>query len=214
MAKQAVPTILVKSRKELVKRLNLVKNYVQRVQIDIIDGRFAPNKTIGPTSFKGIKTKLKTEVHLMVKNMDEYVDDFIKLKPWMIIMHIESCKNEEHAYKLIEKIKKAGIKDAIALKPETPAAKAKPFLKKIDQILIMTVNPGFYGGKFLPKMLQKIKQIRKWSRKIDIEVDGGIRPGTAKLCAKAGANIFCSGSLIFKAKNIKGAIEELKKDIR
>ena len=214
MAKQIVPTILVKNRKELVKRLNLVKNYAQRAQIDIIDGKFAPNKTIGPKSFKGIKTKLKTEMHLMVKDMDRYVDDFIKIKPRMLIMHIESCKNAKHTNELIEKIKKAGIKAAIALKPETPASKAKPFLKKIDQILVMMVHPGFYGGKFLPKMLQKIKQIRKWSRNIDIEVDGGIRPGTAKLCAKAGANIFCAGSFIFKAKNIKGAIEELKKDIR
>ncbi|MEM4263338.1 MAG: ribulose-phosphate 3-epimerase [Candidatus Woesearchaeota archaeon] len=214
MNNQIIPTILVKNKKELVKKLKKVERYVQRAQIDIIDGKFASNKTIGPQSFKELRTKVKTEMHLMVKDADSYVTDFIKIKPWMIIIHIESCRNKKHINALITQIQKAGIKAAIALKPETPAAKIKPFLKKIDQVLVMTVHPGFYGGKFLPKMLPKIRQIRKMSRKIDIEVDGGIRPGTAKLCKKSGANIFCSGSFIFKAKNIKTAIEELKKDIK
>ncbi len=127
---------------------------------------------------------------------------------------INSLSDSKKGITRDELIKKAGIKAAIALKPETPAGRIKPFLNKIDQVLVMTVHPGFYGGKFLPKMLPKIKQIRRWSRKIDIEVDGGIRPGTAKQCAKAGANIFCAGSFIFKSKNIKTSIEELKKDIR
>lgn len=212
--KHIVPTILVKSKKELVKRLRKAGRYVNRVQIDIVDGKFAPNKTIGPASFKGVRTKLKTEIQLMVEDMDKYVDAFIKLKPWMIIVHIEGCKNAKHVNELITRIKKAKIKAGIGLKPATPASKVKPFLKKIDLALVMTVHPGFYGKPFLPKMLPKIRQIRKWDKNIDLEVDGGIHLGTACRAAKAGANVFCAGSFVFKAKDIKKAIQQLKDDVR
>jgi len=212
--KHIVPAILVKSRKELVKKLKKAEKHASRVQVDIVDGKFAPNKTIGPASYKGVKTKLKTEIQLMVKDMDKYVDAFIKTRPWMIIVHIEGCKNAKHVNELIKQIKKAKIKVGIGLKPGTPASKVKPFLKKIDLVLVMTVHPGFYGKPFLPKMLPKIRQIRKWDKNIDVEVDGGIHLGTACLCARAGANVFVSGSFIYKAKDIKKAIQQLKNDVK
>jgi len=207
-----VHAILVKSRNALVDRLKKVRPYVKRVQIDIIDNKFAKNKTIGPKSI--VKTKLKTEIQLMVKDVDKYVDDFIKLKPWMIIFHIESCKNKKHAEEIIKRIKKAKIKAGIALNPKTKASKVKPFLKKVDLVLVMTVKPGWGGQKFIKKMLPKIKQIRKWDKNIDIEVDGGIKPGTACLASKAGANVFAAGGAIHKAKDIKKAVQQLKNDVR
>lgn len=209
--KHIVPAILVKTKKDLVRKLRSAAPYCQRVQIDIIDGKFAKNKTIGPNSLKGVRTKLKQEIQLMVKDMDSYVDAFIKLKPWMIICHIESCKNTG---KLIQKIKKAKIKVGLALNPETSADKIRPFLKKIDLVLAMTVTPGFGGQKFIKKVLPKIKQIRKWDKNIDIEVDGGIKIGTACLASRAGANVFVAGGAIYKAKNIKTAIKQLRNDAR
>ncbi|MBW3002352.1 ribulose-phosphate 3-epimerase [Candidatus Woesearchaeota archaeon] len=212
--KHIVPAILVKKKSDLVKKLRGAAPYCQRVQIDIIDGKFANNKTIGPKSIKGVRTKLKKEIQLMVKDMDKYVDAFIKQKPWMIIFHIESCKNKKHVDELIKKIKKAKIKAGIGLSPKTPASKVKPFLKKIDLVLVMTVKPGWGGQKFIKKMLPKIRQLRKWDKKIDIEVDGGIKPGTACLAAKAGANVFVAGGAIYKAKSIKSGVQQLKNDVR
>ena len=209
--KHIVPAILVKSRKELLDRLKRAEKHVSRVQVDIVDGKFAKNKTIGPKSFKGIRTKLKLEIQLMVRDVDKYVDDFIRLKPWMIIFSIECCKDPEET---IKKIKKANIKVGISLNPRTSAVKIKPFLKKIDLALVMTIHPGFMGRPFIPKMLAKIRLIRTWDKKIDIEVDGGIHLGTACLCARAGANVFVSGSFIYKAKDIKKAIQQLKDDVR
>jgi len=209
-----VPAILVKKKSDLVKRLRGAAPYCQRAQIDIIDGKFANNKTIGSRSIKGVRTKLKLEIQLMVKDMDKYVDEFIKLRPWMIIFHVESCRNKKHVDELIKKIKKAKIKAGIGLSPKTPASKVKPFLKKIDLVLVMTVKPGWGGQKFIKKMLPKIKQIRKWDKNIDIEVDGGIKPGTACLASKAGANVFAAGGAIHKAKDIKKAVQQLKNDVR
>ena len=207
-----VHAILVKSRKALVNRLKKVKPYVNLVQIDIIDGKFAKNKTIGPKSCKGIRAK--AEIQLMVKDVDKYVNDFIKLKPWMIIFHIESCKNKAHVNELIKKIKKAKIKAGIALNPKTKAVKIKPYLKKVDQVLVMTVKPGFGGQRFIKKMLPKIRKIRKWNKNIDIEVDGGVKVGTVCLAKKAGANVFAAGGAIYKAKDIKTAVQQLKNDAR
>ncbi|MBW2986022.1 ribulose-phosphate 3-epimerase [Candidatus Woesearchaeota archaeon] len=207
-----VHAILVKSKKALVERLKKVRPYVKRVQIDIIDNKFAKNKTIGPKSM--VKTKLKTEIQLMVKDVDKYVNDFIKLKPWMIIFHIESCKNAKHVNELIKKIKKAKIKVGIALNPKTKASKVKPYINQVDQILVMTVKPGWGGQKFLKKMLPKIRQIRKWNKNINIEVDGGVAVGTLCLAKKAGANVFAAGGAIHKAKDIKTAVHQLKNDAK
>ena len=208
-----VPAILVKSRKELVNRLKKVEKYAKRAQIDIIDGKFAPNKTISAKALKGVRTKLKLEIQLMVKNPKKHIKEFAKLKPWMIIFHIESCKSKKEALECIQMIKKAKIKPSIALNPDTSAAKIKPYLKLVDQVLVMTVYPGFMGKPFVPKTLGKIRTIRSWSKK-PIEVDGGIHVGTAKRAAKAGATVFVAGSAIFGKKDIKKSIIALRKDVR
>lgn len=211
-----VPAVLVKTKKDLMNRLRRAAPYFSRVQIDIIDGRFAKNRTIGPNALKGVRTKLKLEIQLMVKDVDKYVDKFLKLKPkpWMITFPFESCKNTNHVNELIKIIKKAKIKVGISINPETPAHKIKPFLKKIDLALVMTIHPGFSGQPFLPETVPKIRHIRKWDKKIDLEVDGGIHVGTACITARAGANVFVAGGAIYKAKDIKTGLKQLIRDAK
>jgi ribulose-phosphate 3-epimerase len=209
-----VHAVLVKSRKALVERLKKVSPYVKRAQIDIIDGKFANNKTVGPKSLKGIRTKLKLEIQLMVKDVDKYVAAFVKHRPWMIIFHVESCKSPAHVVQVIDKIKSSRIKVGIALNPKTPASRIKSYLKLVDQVLVMTVKPGFGGQRFMKKMLPKIRLLRKWNKSIDIEVDGGVKVGTACLAATAGANVFAAGGAIHKAKDIKKAVQQLRKDAK
>lgn len=209
-----VPAVLVKTKKDLVNKLRKAEPYFSRAQIDIIDGRFANNKTIGANRFKGIKTRLRLEIQLMVEDVDKYVDEFIKLMPWMITFPVESCKNAGHINELIKKIKKAKIRAGISLNPETPANKVKPFLKNVDLVLVMTVHPGFGGQAFMKNMIPKIKQIREWDKNMDLEVDGGIKVGTACLASRAGANVFVAGGAIYKAKNIKTGLQQLVKDAK
>jgi ribulose-phosphate 3-epimerase len=115
---------------------------------------------------------------------------------------------------VIDKIKSSRIKVGIALNPKTPASRIKSYLKLVDQVLVMTVKPGFGGQRFMKKMLPKIRLLRKWNKSIDIEVDGGVKVGTACLAATAGANVFAAGGAIHKAKDIKKAVQQLRKDAK
>ena len=211
---EILPAILVKSKKVAKSRLLRAAKVAKKVQIDIIDGRFAPNKTLMPKDFKGIKSKLKYQWHMMVKNPEDYVHDIMAIpQSKMLIFHIETSKDPERTIALIEHCKLHDLKVGIALNPPTTATKIKPYLKMIDQVLVMTVNPGFMGQKFID-MSKKIKQIKKWDRKIDIEVDGGIHHTTAKACRMAGATRFVAGSALFNAKDFKKEYTALKKEVK
>jgi ribulose-phosphate 3-epimerase len=208
---QIVPAILVKDKKALISRLKDVHGLVNKVQIDIMDNKFVRNKTIQLDSFKDLKTKLKLEIHLMVKDPISYVDVCKKVKASLVIFHIESCKNKKEVLEVINKIKKNKMKIGIAINPETSSAKVKPFLKKINQVLVMTVNPGFGGQGFISPALKKVKSLRKSNRKIDIEVDGGINLDTINKASSAGANVFVAGSAVFGKNDKRKAIDELYK---
>jgi len=211
---EVIPSILVRTSDKLRSQLKKISKYFEKVQIDIADGKFVGNKTIQAASFKGIKPKIKLEVHLMVKNPEKYINDWKKVGAKSLIFHYEACRNEKKVNEVIGKIKKNKMKIGIALNPRTSAKKIKPFLKKVDTVLLMTVNPGWQGQKFLMSQLKKIRQIRKWNKKIDIEVDGGLKPGTACLAAKAGANKLVAGSFVVRHKSVRKALDELKKDVR
>ena len=144
----------------------------------------------------------------MVKNPEKYVEQSSQLGVWMFIFHYEAAKDINE---LIAKVRKKKMKVGIAINPETSATVIKKYLKKIDQILVMTVIPGFSGQKFIPGVLEKVKQIRKWNKKVNIEVDGGMDVETIDLAKKAGANVFAVGSAIFASKDIKKSIKELEK---
>jgi len=182
------------------------------LHIDIMDGHFVPNITIGPCVVEKIRktTNLDLHVHLMIENPEDFIKPFAVAGADIISFHIEAVKyNIKRSLSIINQISKLKKRPALAINPPTPLNKIKPLLDRVDWVLIMSVNPGFGGQNFIEGVLPKIGSLRKIYGN-DIEVDGGINNHTAKLAVKAGANILAAGNYIFKAKNIYQAIRSLK----
>ena len=185
------------------------------IHVDVMDGHFVPNLTIGPEVIKNIRsyTKKVFDVHLMISPVDKYISEYAKAGADIITFHPEATENTQ---KTIDLIKNEGKKVGISLKPKTSVDVVKNFLNKIDLVLIMSVEPGFSGQKFMPEVLSKVKEIKKITKekniKIDIEIDGGINFENCKAATKAGANVLVSGSTIFKSNNgnLKKNIELLR----
>lgn len=183
------------------------------IHVDVMDGHFVPNLSIGPAVVRSIRktTELPFDCHLMVSRPFDYIDSFASSGADLISFHIESESDPERT---IAKIKSAGKKPALALKPATKAESVFPFLGEVDMVLVMTVEPGFGGQSFMPEMLPKIKKLRAELQRIgsnaDIEVDGGIDRDTAWLCREAGANVFVSGSFLFGASDMAKATALLR----
>ena len=181
------------------------------IHVDVMDGHFVPNITIGPEVIKNLRplTKKTFDVHLMISPVDKYITEFANAGADIITFHPEATNNMS---KTIELIKKEGKKVGISLKPKSSINLIKEFLKEIDLVLIMSVEPGFGGQKFMPEVINKIKEVKNivLEKKIDldIEIDGGINFNNCKMAKEAGANILVSGSTIFKENN-----GDLKKNI-
>ena len=180
------------------------------LHIDVMDGNFVPNITIGPGITQALSrvSKLPLDTHLMIANPQKYIKAFADAGSDYITIHIETCKNNAH--KVIAQIKACGKKAGISLNPATPLSAIKKLLKSVDMVLVMTVKPGFYGQKFKKSVLPKIKALRKIYKGI-ISVDGGINKNTYAEVLALGADMLVSGSYVFKAKNAKAAIERLRK---
>ena len=180
------------------------------IHVDVMDGHFVPNLTIGPVVVKYMRkaTILPLDVHLMIEHPSRFVGAFVNAGSNMITVHIEVVTLKELAA-LGKGLKKSGVKLGISLNPATPIAKIKKALPLVDFVLVMSVNPGFGGQAFMPVALSKIKQLRAIFKK-DIAVDGGINNITAKQARAAGANVLVAGSYIFAAKNTKVAINSLR----
>lgn len=178
------------------------------VHIDVMDGIFVPNITFGPPVIKAIrnKTKLPFDVHLMITKPERYIEDFVKAGADLIVVHAESTI---HLHRVIQQIKSYGIKAGVSLNPSTSPEVLRYIINDIDLVLVMSVNPGFGGQSFIESSVEKIKEIRKMSETIDIEVDGGINDKTIKKCIEAGANIFVAGSYVFGG-NYEERIKSLK----
>lgn len=191
-----------------IKRVELAG--ADMIHIDVMDGHFVPNITIGPVVVKYIRrlTKLKLDVHLMIDEPEKFIDEFIKAGSDMITMHIEAISSSELRAQSSE-LKKKGIKVGVSLNPNTPLSRIKGVLAYVDFVLIMSVFPGFSGQKFKPCVLLKIKKLRSIFSG-DISVDGGVNDKVAAKLIRAGANILASGSYIFKAKDTKAAIERIR----
>ena len=205
LEKQIIPAIIAKTQQEFEMRILKVKDFTNIIQLDFMDNKFVPNSSID-FDFKIPETSCQFEAHLMVACPKEWISRYGKMVD-TILVHYESTKNHKQ---IIDKVKDIGKKIGFVLNPETPVIKLSNILDRIDQVLIMTVNPGFYGSSFLPETIKKIKELRKQKPQINIEVDGGITPSTIHLVDKAGANMFVSGSYIVKADNVYESIENLK----
>lgn len=184
------------------------------LHIDVMDGHFVPNITLGPVVVSSLKnkTKLDFDVHLMIENPDLYVNDFFNVGADIITVHSETC---QHLHRTIQNIKCLGIKAGVALNPATSIEVLEYILEDIDMVLIMSVNPGFGGQNFIKSSLDKIYRMRniieKRNLNIDIEVDGGIKSNNIGEVVNAGANIVVAGSAIFLSEDRHLAIENLKK---
>ncbi len=183
------------------------------IHIDVMDGHFVPNITIGPLVVKAVRkiTKLPLGVHLMIENPEKYIPFFARAGADIILIHVEASKNLESD---IELIKQNGAKPAVAINPATPVESVFPVLDKVVMVLLMTVNPGFEKQSFMPEVLPKIKKLKaeidKRKLSVDIEVDGGINLETAPLVVEAGANVLVAGSAIYYDKDYEKVIRKMK----
>ena len=183
------------------------------VHVDVRDGHFVPNLTIGPVVVSAIaKAASKPlDIHLMVQNNTFFVELFAPLKPEFISFHIEE---EKHPHRLIQKIRSLGIRPAIVLNPHTPPEAVEYLLEDLDMILVMSVNPGFGGQSFIPNVIEKIRRLSDLRNKINpkclIEIDGGVNDKNIGMLRDAGVDVCVAGSYVFKHENIKTAIDSLK----
>jgi ribulose-phosphate 3-epimerase len=184
------------------------------LHIDVMDRHFVPNLTFGAPLVRGLKTDLPFDIHLMVENPENYIEDFAKALPGgrrphddIITVHVEACR---HLHRVIQQIKAAGFKAAVALNPATSLTLIEDIVDELDMVLIMTVNPGFSGQKFITSALNKVRELRASFPNLDIEVDGGVDDKTASLCIGAGANVLVSASYLFGSINRAEAIKILK----
>jgi ribulose-phosphate 3-epimerase len=204
MKNKIVPAIIAKTQEELVTRIKKVKDHVRILQLDVMDGIFVPTHSLD-FDFILPKTNCTYEAHLMVNDPINWIEKHSHAVD-IILAHIESCKDPE---RVIELIRRKGKKPGFVINPQTSVQKIKPYIEKVDQILVMTVDPGFYGSKFLPETLQKVSKIRKLYPNLELEVDGGINKDTVSQAFKAGANLFVCGSYLQKSEDVKQAINGL-----
>jgi ribulose-phosphate 3-epimerase len=183
------------------------------IHIDVMDGHFVPNITIGPLIVEAIRpiTKLPLDVHLMIENPDQFIENFAKAGADYITVHVEACR---HLHRTIHHIKSFGIKAGVVLNPATPVESIQHILADIDMVLLMSVNPGFGGQKFIPEVLPKIRKVKEMAdsigKELEIEIDGGVNPETAKQCMEAGANVLVAGSAIYNQEDYSAAISLIR----
>ena len=185
------------------------------VHVDVMDGLFVPNITIGIPVVAAIrkKTEMPLDVHLMIDRPVRYVEEFCKAGADIVTVHVES-DTEENTMKALEICRACGKKAGVVVKPKTEAEAVLPFLDKCDMVLVMTVEPGFGGQSFMADMMPKVKKIRQWIDErglaCELEVDGGVDTVTNKTCIENGANVLVAGSAVYKAENIPERIAQLR----
>lgn len=183
------------------------------VHVDVMDGHFVPNLTIGPVVVEAVKraTKLPLDVHLMIEDAERWVGAYARAGADLIGVHVEACP---HLHRTIAQIRELGAKPSVVLNPHTPVEAIEWVLEDVAQVLVMSVNPGFGGQQFIPSALRKIQQLRQLiderGLEVDIEVDGGIKVDNVAAVCAAGANVIVSGSGVFGTKDYAATIEELR----
>jgi ribulose-phosphate 3-epimerase len=208
------PSILAADFTQLGNELSKIESAgADWVHVDVMDGHFVPNITIGPFIVDAVNrsTNLPLDVHLMIEQPERYIDDFIKMGADTIGVHVETCP---HLHSTLADIRAEKVRACAVLNPGTPASMVEPVLGDLDQVLVMTVNPGFGGQSFIASQLEKIAILRRWidDAKLDVtlEVDGGVKKGTIELAAAAGADTFVAGTAVFGTQDYGVAIRELR----
>ena len=185
------------------------------LHIDVMDGHFVPNITLGPAIVKSLRKDVNMifDAHLMIENPDNYIKEFADAGCDIIVVHQEACT---HLHRTIQNIKSHGVKAGVALNPATPIETIKYVLQDVDMVLLMSVNPGFGGQSYIPVVTQKIKELKtlidEMGLDIDIEVDGGVKPSNISEVVNAGANVIVAGSAIFNAGDIDEAVKSLREN--
>lgn len=183
------------------------------IHVDVMDGRFVPNITLGPVVVQAIKKAATRplDVHLMIVEPEKYVEAFVKAGADILTVHVEACT---HLHRVIQQIRHAGARPAVVLNPATPLSSVEEVLGDVDMVLLMSVNPGFGGQGFIPQTVDKVRRLRAMLEarglSTDIEVDGGINAETARLVVDAGANVLVAGSYVFSSKDYAAAIRSLR----
>jgi len=204
---EIAPSMLGANFGEMKRDAELVAPHSAYLHMDVMDGHFVPNLTMGPDLVKSLKGIGKLDVHLMVTNPSDFISDFSDAGADIISVHVEA----NNPQKAIELIKKQNIKAGIALNPSTPASAIEPFVDSIDMILVMSVEPGYCGQSFNENAIERVKTYRKEYPNKIIEVDGGVGPGNAAVLAEAGADLLVAGSAIFGSSNPIEVILDMKK---
>jgi len=186
----------------------------EMIHFDVMDGHFVPNVTFGAPLMKNIKTNLPMDIHLMIENPQDFIEDFAKSLPGgrqpngdVIAVHVEACP---HLHRVIQLIKSFGFRTCVALNPATPLTAIEEVVDELDQVLVMTVNPGYSGQKFIASALGKVRELRSHFPELDIEVDGGIDNVTCRQAVEAGANVLVSASYLFGSEDRAEAVRLLK----
>ena len=210
------PSILAADYMNFQRDLEMAKEKgVKWLHVDIMDGIFVPNISFGPGVVKSMRkvTDLVLDVHLMIDRPIRYVQQFCDAGADYLTIHVEA-DTPENTMAALEKIRELGVKPGIVVKPKTPAEAIAPFLSKVDMVLVMTVEPGFGGQKFMADMMPKLKQIRQMLDEVNpachLEVDGGVDLVTCEICKENGANVMVAGSAFFGAKDKKAFVEAIE----
>ncbi len=214
---QIAPSILAANFASLGEEIEAIEaGGADVVHVDVMDGHFVPNLTLGPPVVDAIHkvTQLPLDVHLMIEAPELLIENFAKAGANTIGVHVEACP---HLHRTLAQIREVGARASVTLNPATPAQAIEPVLGDVDQVLVMTVNPGFGGQKFIEACLDKVRTIRRWLDErdlldVDLEVDGGVAPGTAARVAEAGANLLVAGTAVFGSPSYGEAIAALREE--
>jgi len=206
-----VPAVLTDRPDELKKMITQSEGFCDLVQIDIMDGRFVPSKSISAGDLAKIKTVLKLEVHLMVDEPSKYLKPFKEAGAKRIVFHYES---KEDPAEVIRKIRALGMEAGIAINPETPVSKVEKYFKDIDILLFLSVNPGFYGSKFIPEVCEKARALKERMGRPTIAMDGGLKAENIMMIKDAGVDLACVGSGLFgkgdPKENYKSLVDKIR----
>ncbi len=207
-----VPAVLTDKPEELKRMIAQAEGFCDLIQIDIMDGKFVPSKSVSAEDLARIRTSLKLEVHLMVDEPSKYLEPFKKAEAKRIVFHYES---KEDPAQVISQIRALGLEAGIAINPPTPISAVKQFFNDIDILLFLSVNPGFYGSKFIPEACEKAKAIRDNKGKLILAMDGGLKSDNILMIRDAGIDIACVGSGIFgkgdPKQNYQALLKKLEK---